>query len=333
MKRFDVRRAWYGLTVVVLPAIAAACDSPTSTLEATTLSVYLKDAPGDVDSVWVQVADIVLTGGEGGAMSMLAEPTELINVTALQESAAALIEDQSLPAGHYGEVRFVLDGAVLQAGDQVYAFGGAQHPGGLATTGELKCPSCVQSGLKVKLSDGLEIVDGDNGLLLDLDVAQSFGHEAGNSGMWVMHPVIHGTAASPGDIEGDQAGGRIAGTVALGTDGEDNPLVVPACGGAERTLSSFVPTATAASLTDDEGAPLVFTGQTEADDEGFVFDMAVSDFDTFALGYQAETTFDTEKLVWTATVDPSEVTLDEQNDEFGGVLYTVTGVTCEAITP
>ena len=54
-------------------------------------------------------------------------------------------------------------------------------------------PSFGQSGLKVNLADGSLDLDGDEKILLvDFDVQQSFGHPAGDSGAWVMHPVING---------------------------------------------------------------------------------------------------------------------------------------------
>jgi hypothetical protein len=52
-------------------------------------------------------------------------------------------------------------------------------------------PSFGTSGLKVKLPGDLLVVDDDDHVILvDFDAAQSFGQVAGNSGQWVMHPVI-----------------------------------------------------------------------------------------------------------------------------------------------
>lgn len=325
---------WF-LALGLLPIFAAGCgDSPTDTSlqSGANVSVYLKDAPGDVDSVWVQIDDIVLMG-DSGTVSVLDAPTGLINVTSLQDSTSLLIDGHEVPVGHYSEVRFVLGGAVLQAGEDVYTFGGAEHPGGLAATGTLQCPSCAQSGIKVKLSDGMDFEEGENALLLDFDVSQSFGHQAGKSGKWVMHPVIHGAEAEVGEAENDDVGGKIEGTVSLGNDVNGNPLTIPMCGGSARTLASFVPTATAMTLTDADGAALMFAGHTEHEDEGSTFEIETIDFDTFTLGFEAHTDFDTERLVWTAAVDPATVTLDATNAKAEGVSYTVTGVTCEAITP
>ncbi len=315
--------------LALVPLVTASCgDSPTDEgAAATTLSVFLKDAPGDVDRVWLQVEDVVLVG-DGGQVSLLSEPSDLLEVTVLTDSAAALVEDHPIDPGTYSEVRLVLSGAVLQAGDNVYSFGDVELPEDLVATGPLQCPSCSQSGIKVKLGNAFTLEDGDNGFLLDFDLTQSFGHQAGQSGKWVMHPVVHGSVADPDDIEDGAGSERIAGTVSLASDVE-----VPACGGAARTLADFVPTATAATLTDDEGMALLFTGATMPSDAGFTFRIGVAEPDGYALGYAAETVFETEQLLWTATVEPESVTVSEGDDEIGGVAYTVSAVSCSEVTP
>lgn len=326
--------ARWGLPLLCTPLLLTGCSngsgSPTAVSQSPTLSVYLKDAPGAVDSVWVQIDDIKLVG-DSGSVSVLAAPTGLINVTALQDSVTALTSAMPVDSGTYSQVRFVLGGAVLETvGGGVYVMGSATPPNGMQATGTLMCPSCAQSGLKVQLSEPVDIVAGGNGLLLDFDVSQSFGHQAGASGRWIMHPVIHGATASPGSIEGGNVGGTIAGTVVLGTDSAGDTLSIPACGGdSALTLETFVPMATATTLTDSAGNALAFSGET---DSTGVFKVDVSQFDTYSLGYQATTPFDSTQLNWTATVAPTQATVDSANAKVNGVTYTITGVTCSALT-
>ena len=175
---------------------------PTDATVATKLSIFLKDDPGDVDIVWVQVDDVVLVG-QGAPISLLDEPTDLINLTELVDVAVALVEGVAVEPGLYTQVRFVLGGAVLLAGDgNVYGYGDVEAPPGLEITGDLTCPSCSQSGIKVQLPGGVTLAEGDDaGVLIDFDIAQSFGHQAGQSGKWVMHPVILGKVDDPGAIE------------------------------------------------------------------------------------------------------------------------------------
>lgn len=319
-------RRW--AAAALLPLAAAACDSPTEMPQTrtTTLNVYLKDQAGDVDSVWIQIDDVILKG-DSSQVSVLDQPTGLINVTALQDSVMALATGVDLTETQFNEVRIMLGGAVLKSGDAVWAFGNPTLPAGLSQTGTLKCPSCSQSGLKLKLADTLQFAEGDNGLLMDFDVSQSFGHEAGNSGMWVMHPVIHGVQAEPVQIEDGTALQKITGAVTLA-----NTVTMPiSCDGADRTLALFAPVATATTLVDGGGNPLVFTGMTALPAGGstWMYEIDVTGPDVFTMGYEGETSFTAQKLVWTAAPDSATVTLTGSAD--GTTDYVITSVACEDI--
>ena len=238
----------------------------------------------------------------------------------------ALVNDLAIDPGVYRQLRFILGGAVLKTdGGEVYSTGDFPVPTGDEITGTLQCPSCAQSGIKVIFPGDITMDQGTgNGILMDFDVTQSFGHQAGNSGKWVMHPVIHGSVAPAAQIESGPIGGTITGTVAL-ADG----VTIPTCDDNPGALTEFVPMATATTLKDSEDKFLMFSGQT---DEVGAFTIGGLDFDTYTLGYQAEITFTTNKLVWTATVDPTTATLDDQNTTVSGVTYTITEVTCPPIT-
>ena len=107
----------------------------------------------------------------------------------------------TVPAGTYSQLRFVITDAYIEVenGDgttNIYASSPsyAGLPSGARVAGELQMPSLAQSGLKVDLPGGSIRIEGDQRILLvDFDVAQSFGHAAGGSGRWVMHPVVHAT--------------------------------------------------------------------------------------------------------------------------------------------
>ncbi len=293
----------------------------------TTLSVYLTDAPGEVADVWVSVDDIVLVGGEGGPISLLDEPSGLVSLLDLQDDVLLLVEDAEVPQGRYSQVRFIIGSGVLETvGGQVYVQGDAEHPGGLEATGTLHCPSCAQTGIKVAFPGGIDLHEGANGLLLDFDVAQSFGRQAGMSGRWVMRPLIKGVLAPPGEIEDGALGASILGTVELdlGVDGEGNPVQLPVCAGEEVSLEDFVPRASTLTLTDDEGEPIRFVGSTAADG---TFAIPVLHADDYALDHWAEIQLEGALLEWNAEVTPGTVAVATGSDVIG-VVYTITGATC-----
>jgi len=331
---FQLRRTTLPLAALACSLLVSACDEAgVSSVDddRTTLSLYLTDAPGDVAAVWIEVSEIYFQGGPGGRLDVLTEPTDLIEITELVGTTASLVGDLEVSPGIYNQLRFVLASAVLETtAGEVYAFGDASHPEGLAVSGELKCPGCDRSGLKVKLAnDQVELAEGANGIVLDFDVSQSFGRMAGNSGKWLMRPVIHAVRTEGGDDPDDpSAASAIRGSVALATDGEGAPIELPECpAGQGRTTGDFLPVATAISLLDGEGEAIRRTGSI-ADDGSF--EIGPLQADSYELGFEPELLFDAFKLVWQATVDPATVDVDGSTD-VGGVVYTVTRATCEAI--
>jgi len=304
------------------------CDSSTTDPDDlgegnATLSVWLTDAPGDVANVWVEVENVILVGS-GGQLSLLDEASELINLMELRDSTMPLVTDAEVEIGTYGQIRFLIGGAVLETTDgQVFVRGGAEHPQGLAATGNLQCPSCSQTGIKVRIPSGVELEAGSNGLLLDFDVTQSFGRQAGQSGMWVMRPTIQGVLAPPEELEEGEFGMMIEGSVLLGLD-LGVPLTLPVCSGEQRTLVDFTPTATSTTLTDDDGDPLVFAGETTS---GGGFGIRVLHADTYTLGFSSETVLDAGTVVWSAGSVPGQVTVADSGGA-AGVVYTVVGANC-----
>lgn len=305
----------------------ACSDSSTDPADGpASLSVYLTDAPGDVANVWVQIDDVLLAG-QGQPLSILSEPTELIDLLALEDSTMVLVDGAEIEAGTYSQLRFVIGAGVLEATDgTVYAFGDAEHPDGLSSTGTLHCPSCAQSGLKVNFAGGLELEETENAVLVDFDVAQSFGREAGQSGRWVMRPLIQGVITDPGDLDGP--GGAIAGEVLLAEDAEGTPIQIPACAGEERSVADFIPMATSTTVVDEEDSePLVFAGSVSGDGTAGISVLAA---DTYSLGHAETVLLDGFQLVWVASVDPSTAAV-ASGETTAGVTWTVEEVRCEAV--
>lgn len=220
---------------VALCALAplAACGDSSPTHGGTArLSVLLTDAPGDFAHAVVTISEIYLMG-DGGRLVLMNTPvtTDLLS---LANSTASLVQDVVVPPGRYGELRFVVTGGYVEVeqaggGSKIYASSPsyAGLPDGAVVAGTLRMPSLGQSGLKVKLpDDGLTLETEQKVMLVDFDVAQSFGREAGNSGAWVMHPVLAATAI--------QASAGIAVSVS-----KDAALAMPTVGAAALALGDL----------------------------------------------------------------------------------------------
>lgn len=211
------------LLAISAAGLIAGCtgdESPTGPQQMTRLTILLTDAPDDLEHAWVEINQIYLQGGGGGdpdsvdngdgdgdasdgdndddgdnsksGRTVLFEgSTGLVDLLTLQDTVLELVKDEPVLPGRYNQLRMVLGEAVVEteAGD-VYS-NGADHPEGKDATGPLNCPSCSQSGMKVKLPNGGLVVEAVSMIVMvDFDVSESFGKTPGQSGKWVMHPVI-----------------------------------------------------------------------------------------------------------------------------------------------
>ncbi|MEJ2215522.1 MAG: DUF4382 domain-containing protein [Gemmatimonadota bacterium] len=199
-----MRNGWFRLlaTLTVLALPLAACDTGTSLPANGSVSIQLTDAPGDLQAAVVTISDVYLQGSAtedsaSGRVHLL-QDTMTTNLLTLSDSVADLVQGATVPSGTYGQLRFVVDGGyiVVDNGDgtsSVYATAGYPLPDTLQATGTLQCPSCAQTGIKVSLPGGLTVNGDQNVVLVDFDVSESYGHEAGLSGAWVMHPALKAT--------------------------------------------------------------------------------------------------------------------------------------------
>lgn len=272
---------------------------------ASRLSIRLTDAPGDLAEAQVQITQIYLQG-DNGRIVLMDGGTEYIDLLTLAGGKTAeLVGDAVVPSGTYSQLRFVIGGAYIKTRDgAVYATQGAATPAG-GTAGSLQCPSCAQSGFKVKLPGGAVSIDSDSKVLVvDFDVSQSFGHQAGKSSKWVMHPVMHAS-----DF---QASGGISGTVK-----PDSGVVLPSCGGAETDLVRFVPTATAGEV--------IRSGVTDA---AGGYRISFVEPGSYTLGQAAVGFENGDTLTFTATASPASVTIG--SGAAATADYAVQAATCKA---
>lgn len=191
------------LTGALVVVGAASCESSTG-LRTGQISLLLTDAPGDVVTAVVTIEQIYLQGSDSDNSErvILRNTPFTTDLLTLVDSTVVLLEDVTVPARSYGQLRFVISGGYIEvenadASTTIYASSPtyAALPEGAVVGGSLQMPSFAQSGLKVNLpNDAVVILEDETVVLLvDFDVAQSFGQAAGASGMWVMTPVLNAT--------------------------------------------------------------------------------------------------------------------------------------------
>jgi hypothetical protein len=202
------------------------------------------DAPGDVKAAVVTVAKVYLQPGDGddGERVILRNTPITTNLLTLSNDFVSLAEDVDVPAGRYKQLRLVITGGYLEVeganNSRTFYSTSSTYPGlpaGAVVTGDLQMPSYAQSGLKINLpGGGVDLDDTTTIVLVDFDVAQSFGKQAGQSGKWVMQPVVRAL-----DF---QATSTVMASAQLGTG-----VTLPIVNGAATTLAGvrFVLTPTA----------------------------------------------------------------------------------------
>jgi hypothetical protein len=251
------------LAAVALPALGCSDDnSPGGT---TPLTVNMTDAAGDIKAAVVTISEIYLVGSGDQAHVTLTSTPVTTNLLDLANSTKTLVNAHDVTDGTYSELRFVITGGYVEVENDdgstsIYASSSdyAGLPAGAAVAGQLQMPSLGQSGLKVDLpADALTLDGTAETLLLDFDVSQSFGHAAGNSGTWVMHPVIKGATFTEA--------AKAHATLALGTG-----VTLPDVAGSAITLADFSAVLTS-SAGGTETQPLADTDADGTFDATFDF--------------------------------------------------------------
>lgn len=225
------------------------------------VTVLLKDAPADFRAAVVTVEEVDLVGSSGTVV-LTTTPTTTDLLT-LSNDVATLVQGAVVPAGTYTQLRFVISGGYIDVAGAIYASSPtyAGLPAGASVAGELRMPSYPKSGLKVILpGDGLTVASDTSVLVVDFDVSQSFGHDAGGSGAWVMHPVVK---ASPVEQTGSLAvtlgrGAEVSAPADLGLT--DFQAVLTPVGGGDATT---VPLADAGDGTRAATATFVYLAPGE----------------------------------------------------------------------
>jgi hypothetical protein len=250
------------LAALGLALTGAACaDSSTGNAVNGKITVLLKDAPGDVKAAVVTISQVYLQGSaegdDAGSRVILRDTPITTDLLTLASSTAELVKDGTVPAGTYGQLRFVITGGYVEVENadgttSIFASSPdyAGLPSGATVAGSLQMPSYATSGLKVNLPGGAVTLDAEQTVVLvDFDVSRSFGKAAGSSGKWVMSPVVTATdLAFTGGLK-----------VTLT---KDAALTMPSVNGTPVTLGDFK-----ARLTKSGGTPVELP-LTDVDNDG-----------------------------------------------------------------
>lgn len=319
--RYPLTRSFSMVVAAGLVLAAGACDDGPTGPEQASLTVRMTDAAGDLEAAWVSVTEVRLAGEGDGAAEVLATETgdELIRLS--PDAVTELVTGAEIEPGTYGQLRLLIDGGVVETTDgEVFTFGGAEHPDGLASDGTMTCPSCTETGVKVNVGGDLQLEAASTILMLDFNVPESFGHEAGASGAFVMRPTItSSTVELSGNIVGDVT---VEGLAAL----------PDLCGGEDVTVEDFVPRAVlAADETVSQTGAVTADGQDGAQGSYSIDFLAEGDYTMgsepveFALdgGGTATLTFD-----FSVDTGDDDDVVTVQSGQDATADYTITGATC-----
>lgn len=226
----------YRLILVACAFSLAACGGssgstvPGSGASMSTFSASLMDGPfrtsgGTVSAVTVTISKIELVGTGGIQTIATFTPSKTVNLLDYQTTALSL-GSAALPAGHYQQVRFLLD--TSQASNTSVTVNG--------TTSPLSIPSATSigfggntstdsgdgvgtSGIKVNIN--LDAVGGFTyAFVIDFNAAESIVQA---NGQWLMKPVLVATAqATSGALSGtvkNAAGTAVSGAQVVAQQG------------------------------------------------------------------------------------------------------------------
>lgn len=165
------------LAVVAVTTFSSCSEDDDQNGNSAQLAIYMTDAPGDYDEVWVNVTDVQIKADasttEEGWTSVGNVKTGRYDLLSLTGGVTQLLADVNVPAGPLGQIRLVLgnDNTVVMNGETI----------------NLSTPSAQQSGLKLQVNQNLE-AGKQYEFLLDFNVDESIVN-TGNGG-YILKPVI-----------------------------------------------------------------------------------------------------------------------------------------------
>lgn len=204
------------LMIGLITFITISCDdinnSGTNTGKAQ-LNISLTDAPGDYQEVNIDVQGLRIhytpashdtASADGQWIDLPVEPMR-VNLLELTNGVDTLLAKAELDPGYYKELRLMLGNDNTVMVDSMIQ--------------DLKVPSGQQSGYKIKFKTDLEAGE-ELEVVVDFDAGRSV-HKAGNSGKYILKPVLKAFVEDGEEVEV----GSIAGSVDP-ADAEPNVLAI-----------------------------------------------------------------------------------------------------------
>jgi len=180
------------LPLIVITAVSvliAGCDDGTGSSGSGTLTVEMTDAPIDsADAVNVFIERVEVKREEDTTWTVINELQREFDLLELTNGATEVIGTTQLEPGLYPQIRLILS----SDGHSVVVDG---------TVHDMFVPSGAQTGIKLNVNAEIE-EDIEFIILLDFDASRSV-VEAGQSGMFILKPVVKATEkAITGIIDG-----------------------------------------------------------------------------------------------------------------------------------
>lgn len=171
--------------LIALAFVFTACTEEDNSDEPSRLSIRLTDAPGDFDSVLIDIQEIEITTNEGKRNYVVQYPG-VYNLLELANGNDTVLITEDIAADRVNQIRLILG-----SNNSVVVDG---------TTYPLATPSAQQSGLKLNVQATLT-AGAEYTYLLDFDAARSIVLQG--NGNYLLKPVIRViTVPISGAIEG-----------------------------------------------------------------------------------------------------------------------------------
>jgi len=164
------------LLALMITSSMIACKNDDSGDGSASMKVYITDAPGDYEHIYLEVVEVALNNG--GWQTMTLTQPDTFDILEYTNGDQLLLAEGDLDPGTTKEIRLVLG-----ANNSIVLKDGSSY--------ELKVPSGQSSGLKIKLNVDKNVQAGQTYyVVLDFDAAKSV-VKTGN-GKYQLKPVIRG---------------------------------------------------------------------------------------------------------------------------------------------